>query len=632
MHGHEAGRDELTGNDYISLPQIRPDAALDAVNLLHAGLGGLVEWCGSGERPFLRPVISVAGHPVALPELRWRRVDRWIPTFTVELPGPIRVEGTICAPGGYPPARGFLVRIEVENGGRAPVEVSVALEICWAESGLRIASVRALPGENRMLIDGVAGVVALEADGGRGPALAVCAGPQATVRGVTARDALTPVTDRVERSAANGSSLLAAVQEAITAVPNRRTSLSFYIGAGRERDGATAAALMLRRAGADQWIRQARLELSYALRSGRDHRWSDLLNRNLIFNRFYATARAIDDDRLYLLRSRSPLCPEPALFNEREALFWTLPALVLADPGIAREALLRVFELFSERSGEHRRYIDGGAFDPGFALDQFLLYAWAADHYVDAAGDPSVLDEPLTRQVVFETDAALFTRLHPQHMLCSTELLPSGDRADHPFTTLGNVLLRSFCRSLPRLLPEAEADEQPPRLAGAEAEVSAAIWQHCVADLDGSPVFSSSADLEGASAIYDDPAASLALLPFFGFCPVDDPVWTATMEFLRSPDYPLWRQGEVPGVADRSNAGRCSLAALCADLLGPAAPAALDRLLRLRLPGNLAATGWDAVTAEAEGVHHAALAGLVAWTLARAAEAPRERDERRRRR
>ncbi|HSJ05414.1 MAG TPA: glycoside hydrolase family 125 protein, partial [Longimicrobiales bacterium] len=303
------------------------------------------------------------------------------------------------------------------------------------------------------------------------------------------------------------------------------------------------------------------------------------------------------------------------------------------DPGLAREALFRVFDMFSERSGEHLRYMDGGAFDTGFVLDQALLYPWIARHYVAGTGDESLLDEGLVRQVAYETDAALFTRLHPEHMLCSTELLPSGDAADHAYGTFGNALLRAFAEALPELVPKEHPDDAPPRFTGAGPEVAAAIWQHCVTELDGSPLLASTADLDGASAIYDDPAGSLGLLPFFGFCPEDDPVWTATMEFLRSPRYPLFLSGAVAGVATRSDPGRACLAALCTDLLGPGAADALSRLLLIRFPGGVAAADYDPATGTAGSAHHAALAGFLAWTLVRAAE-PRDsaRTTRRRRR
>jgi hypothetical protein len=151
--------------------------------------------------------------------------------------------------------------------------------------------------------------------------------------------------------------------------------------------------------------------------------------------------------------------------------------------------------------------------------------------------------------VVAETDAGLFGRLHPEHMLCGGDVLPSGEALDHPYPTLGNVLLRSLAEAVPRLLPNGERGDPAPRFLGAGAEIGAAIWQHCVTHIDGEQVFASSVDLLGNATVYDDPEFSLALLPFLGFCDPEDPVWTATMEFLRSTALPAVarRQGARAG-------------------------------------------------------------------------------------
>jgi uncharacterized protein len=618
---------ELTGNDYVSLPSIAPDCGIDAVNVIHAGLGGLVEWTGGEGLPLLRPEIAIDGDVVSLAHAPWRRLDRWIPSVQLSLAGGITLTGTICAPGGYPAARGFLLRFDIENSGRSPRTVDLRLHVHWQWTRLWIASPRPLAAHNALVA--LNDCLCLDADGGRGPALAIATSFPGALTAGTAEPA--PVRFDHPVYAPNGEALRALAAQTVRVDAQRRTTACFFVGAGRERDGAVAAAAALRRAGPDNWMRQARLELSHMVRPGEDPRFGELLNRNLIFNRYFAVGRGIDDDRIHLLRSRSTRCPAPALFNEREALFWTLPALMLTDPGLARESLFRVLETFSERSGERLRYIDGGAYDPAIVMDQLLLYPWIIDHYRTGTGDDTVLDEPLVRQVVAEADAAAFHRLHPRHMLCSTELLPSGEPADHPYATFANVLLRAFADALPRLWTPA-AGEPPLRLDGAASEIAAAVWHHCTTDVGGVPILASSTSLEGDAAVYDDPAGSLALLPFFGFCPPDDPIWRDTMDFLRSDRYPLWRRGAVPGLAARSDPAHARLSALCADLLGPGADGALDRLRKIRFTDGIAAAHYRSEDGDVDEVHFASLAGLLAWTLVRALEPEREPQNRRGRR
>src|SRR5688500_11108384 len=117
---------DLTGNDYVSITHIGADCAIDGVNVLHAGAAGLIEWSGNAESPLLRPLLTVDGVAIDLAAAQWRRLDRWIPAFTLNAQD-VAFTGTVCAPAGYPAGRGFLVRIEAENRGRAPRQLQFAM-------------------------------------------------------------------------------------------------------------------------------------------------------------------------------------------------------------------------------------------------------------------------------------------------------------------------------------------------------------------------------------------------------------------------------------------------------------------------------------------------------------------------
>ena len=42
----------VTGNEYVSLPTIREsDGAIEGLSFLHMGAKGMIELCGSGEKP-----------------------------------------------------------------------------------------------------------------------------------------------------------------------------------------------------------------------------------------------------------------------------------------------------------------------------------------------------------------------------------------------------------------------------------------------------------------------------------------------------------------------------------------------------------------------------------------------------
>jgi uncharacterized protein len=620
----------LTGNHTLAFPRIgRTDAGVHSLNVLHRGLRGLVEWAAARDDAADAPpllAVRVEGDADAGPPLDWQLLDGWVPSYRGRH-GKLRLTGTICAPGGtLPVVRGGVIALEVANEGVTDATAEIVLEGAWRWSLLSIASTRPLHGDNRLIRSADGNGVVLEAGGtAAGAALAVRAG----FRGGTGATAdapdfevshgvgdFAPLEPGDEIGVPNGTMLRFRIRRRVTLPPRRRATIAFYIGAGTERDGALNGATALHRTGADELIHIARLDLARLGRRADDPALGAVLNRNLLYACQSAVARAIDDDLLYPVASRSRGHGSTAVVNERAALLWTLPALLLVDDFLARELLLRMFEQYASRSGEPRKYVDGAMLAPGLQLDGILAYPLALDGYVRTTRDESILDEPVVQEMLRECDEVLFSLLHPEAFLCGGEMLPSGEPADHEFQSYGNVLAWAYASALPRIR-RAHPDEPPARFDGAGPEIAAAIWQRCTADIDGSPVLGYSSDLEGGVAIYDDPDGSLALLPHLGFCGADDPIWADTMELLRSPRYPLWIHNvPFPGLAGRSAPGVPRMAGLCAELLGPRAAAALDVIRRLPLHGGIAAEAYDAHTGEpAAAPFAAAHAALLAWSL-----------------
>jgi hypothetical protein len=618
----QVGEWELTGNHDLAFPLIATaDGALDRVNVLHRGALGLLEWAGgageAGSR-LLAPELREGGAVLPLGELEWERVDRWIPRFRAEL-GSLTLEGTVCAPGGgdlYIPGAVYL--LEVENRGRAEREIEVALAGVWQRSLRTVGSSRTLSAPNRVARGHGAAGFALELGGE--PSLAALAlrvgGAGGSYEAGVGGAPPAALGEGGECAAPNGEPIALRLSRRVRVAPGRRVSVPFYIAAAVERDGALERAAALERMGAAEMIRLGRLALAQMARRTRDPVLGALLNRNLLFNFFYAVGRAVDDEWLYPLTSRSPLAPRCSTFRERDALLWSLPALQLADSPLARELLLRAFEQYSHRPGAEVHYLDGSVLSGAFLLDQFTAYGVALERYLRETKDESILEEPIIQEVLREQDDLLVDRLHPRAFLAATELLPSGEMPAHPYVTYDNVMLWAFCRALERVWPEG-TEGAPPNFTGADEEVGAAIWRHLTAEVEGLRVLACSANLTGEAAVYDDPEGSLLLLPALGFCPPDDPVWKNTIDFLHSHAYPFWYGTRpYPGLGSRLHPDEASLAALLAALLGPRKGEALKVLRTLTLEGDVASERYDLKTGRsAGGRHHAALAGFLAWAL-----------------
>jgi hypothetical protein len=614
---------ELTGNHYVCLPRIsRSTGAIHSVNVVHRGLNSLIEW-GTERAPtpdgpaFLFPEIRMDDAVVPLEDLAWERLDRWLPRFRATLQDRVTLTCTIAAPGGFEPlVRGALVRFELDNQSAREHAVVIALVGDWRWSLRCVATVRPLRGSNRLFVATDGRALALEAaEGSASAALAITASGDVRIES-HAGEHSAPGAPGEEIEAGQGQAIHFRVSRSVTVRAGRRANVMFALGVAPERDGALTTARHIARFPADDLIQSARLELARITRHGRPSGLTELLNRNLVFAYYCAIARAIDDDRIYPLTSRSSDHGPCTIIDEAETLNGTLPLLSRIDPHLARELLVRSFDLLSDRAGYAARYLDGGVAGPGFALDRLVAYVIAADRYVIDTNDQQFAQEHMLQDVLREMDDYLWSRLHPEIFLCSTELLPSGERADYPFVAYDNALVWRFCQALSRLWRPRE-EEPPARFAAGADELMAAFWQHCTVDHDGVRVIAGATDLAGNAAIFDDPAGSLMLLPWLGFCSADDPIWADTIELLRSERYPLWLGSKpFPGLAGRSAPGQASLAALCADLLGPQRDSALQLLRRLQLDAGVAARTYDPDTGQSSsGAFAPTIAALLAHAL-----------------
>src|SRR5262249_58700952 len=124
-----------------------------------------------------------------------------------------------------------------------------------------------------------------------------------------------------------------------------REQAAFYLAVGPERDGAEATATVLRRRGWRELLSATRDALQSLEQSTGNEAMDRLINRNLLFAYFYGVARALDDAQYYLVRTRVPWNGHGVTVRDWEALMWTIPAVEVAGPQLARAVVLRVCEM-----------------------------------------------------------------------------------------------------------------------------------------------------------------------------------------------------------------------------------------------------------------------------------------------
>ena len=570
---------QVTGNHWLALPCIHPaDGSLHAVGVVHRGARAAIEIAGdadfvSGAGPaLLRPTIVADGERVELAQhgIAWERALNWLPTFTCSA-GNLVVRGTIFAPYGRDAdMAGAVYAISLENRGAQSVAVTLSLEGRLGHRQQRVRTARPFVDAHQvsrtpdgvLLLEGAAlpGVVALALTADSDVGIDVDA------------DAATFALHRELRVPAGG-----------------RSQAAFYLAAGPERDGARATVGVMRRRGWRELLTATRDALQSLEQATGNDEMDRLINRNLLFSYFYSVGRALDDAHYYVMRTRAPWNGRALTVRDWEVLAWTLPAVQLADAGLAREILIRACELHGYAPGQGVHYLDGTLFEPGFSLEGAASYALAVDRYIRDTEDDQIVEEPVVADTLYLSSEDLAARRDRNVPLYTTEVTLSGAPTAQPFTLHGNAVAAQALDVFRRTLDEDTArDVEDPEA------VRAALRRHFVVGRAEKTTFASAVDLAGGSSADDDPHGSALWLPLYEAVDRHDSTYRRT----------------VRGVPDAPRL----LAQQCARLMGPESASVLQWLRRAPLDNGLAAEEVDESGRATGNGGDAALSGLLAWS------------------
>jgi hypothetical protein len=583
---------QLTGNHWLALPCINPaNGAVHGVGVLHRGARAAIEFAGAADfvegsgAPLFGPVVRLGGTVQALAAegIAWERAVGWLPTFTCTV-GSLVVRGTIFAPYGRDAdISGAVYTLAIQNRGSSDVALEVALEGTLGHRQQRVRTPRPFDdqhvvskgAEEMLLLEGAAipGLVAM-AIGSDGPATLECAeGPSYDPRPF-------------------------AIRRQLVAPAGGTVQTAFYLAVGPERDGAQATVAVMRRRGWRMLLSATREALQALEQATGSEAMDRLLNRNLLFAYFYAVGRGIDDAHYYLMRSRVPWHASGCTVRDWEALMWTLPAIQLADHGLARELLVRACELHGYAPGQGVHYFDGTLFQPGFTLEGPAAFALATDRYQREVEDDPIVEEPVVADTLYVAADDIAARRDERVPLYSTETTASGAAAIHPFTLHGNAVAAQALAVFRQLLDEdAAAEVQDP------SEVRVAIRRHFTVGRGEQQRLATAVDLAGAAALDDDPVGSALWLPLYETLDPDDVLISRTARALAV-----------------GSAGGQPLAVQLARLLGRDAAQVVSWLRRAPLDQGIAAELVDGDGRAVANGGDAALAGLLASAIWHAAQ------------
>ena len=595
----------LTGNEYLSLPEIGAGAEISSVNLLHMGARGLLEFRGAAGQPLLAPFVMINGEEaLQAKSLRWSYRRDWMPRFRYELAGRYAVEGALFAPPGH---RGCCCRLRLVNLSDSPLKAAAGWEGRWDGFNYLVFSRRPVEGERAVKYDPWTESLLLEASCGL-PLAALALALEAERN----EDRLLPWEFSSPADDKGGLFYRGAVE--IELAPGASAGVTLYLAANLEADGAGTTALDLKRHGVqaleketDQWLQERQIELADSTAAAK-------LNRNLFFNYFYALGRALDDDSLVPVTSRSPRYYVSAAYWSRDTLLWSFPGLLLTDKALSRELLLTVFQRHLSRAGEHAHYINGVLLYPGFELDQLAAHFLALRRYEEFTGDLSLTDEKIVARGLALLAEKALAQFDSESGFYRTFLDPSDDPVLYPFLIYNNALLQCAFTYLSQLQESGRwADQRD--FSTRAAALQQAIYRKGTVKGPRGEMFAWAVDGKGRFQLYDNPPGSLQLLAFYQFCSYEDPVFKNTVSWIRSPDNPHFHHTTPFTEAGSLHAPAPWPLAACNDILA-FNEGGLDFLKRAPMDSGFCCETVDPQTGRAAtGAAFASAAGFLAHAL-----------------
>ena len=593
-----------TGNEYISIPDISIETVgIEHVGFMHSGTRACIELRGSADQPLLRPVVEINGHELSTAHMQADLISHWIPRFVIPSPE-LTATATVFAPMDR---RGFVYALELENHTDSDLTIRAGWRGCWQSSHHATRLSRRMGGTSSANITAQTPHSPVIEFSGNTPLFAMALQPSEAmpVRVWDSGNAI-EISSRTEEAirTPEGSDICYEMLGEHILKPSEKKSMAVYVGIGLEEASAVASARDIGLQGWERMLASLTAWLDKHAIHTPDDRLSQIMNVNSFYNYFYAHATTLDQEELVMTSARSLRSDCCGSYGDRDAMRWTLPAVLQINWAQARKLLIYAFTTQLTNVGVNSRFIDGIALEPGLALDQLCAPLRALHMYLHITEDMSILFDRRVQTAVNTIKDILMVQRNPQTMLFETLLSPSGELAKYPYMCFSNVLAWRVMLDLGSLYDRIRDLDRVDEATAISNKLRTAIQKNFVVQGPLGDMFARSIDLQGNYELGDDPRGSLKLLTYLGFCSPDDGIYKNTIAWINSEHNPDSASSHI-SVPDIAN-----------DLLSGDSENALELLRRVEMDDCIACDWIEGETGRVvSGRANAACAGYLAFAL-----------------
>ena len=514
-----------TGNEYVSIPRINlKDCGIQSIGFVSESLRGCVEMQGNSESGLVTPFVEInANNLLAGKNIKPSMQNYWVPTFETAN-DQIKASYTIVAPIDR---RGFTAILEIRNNCDEDVELNAGWRGLWCRSSIAAGQPKEMHALKTVKVGkGDCDAVILEYVG-QAPLFALS---------LMSDDCPYKIVSTSSETISYCDSY--SMESHFTLVPGETKTLSVYAGIGLEEISASASAREQFLHGSKKILENTRDWLYEHTIECSDMQIKRVINLNSFYNYFYCQAMTLDTEEFVVMTSRNSDNDSCGIYRDRDAMRWSLPAVLQISWANARRMLIYALTKQLNNIGMRSRFINGIAMEPGFQLDQLCAPIRALDTYVDMTNDLSLLFDRRVQTGINRVLQILGDQRHSSEALFETLYRPSGEYARLPYLCYSNVLVCRILEDIAILYNRIRDMDRADENSALARKIKGSILNNFIKDGPYGEMYVHSIDLKGDYELGDDVDGSLLLLSYLKFCKPDDPAYLNTVKWIYSDHNP----------------------------------------------------------------------------------------------
>ncbi|MBQ9359030.1 MAG: glycoside hydrolase family 125 protein [Abditibacteriota bacterium] len=512
-----------TASEYIALPRNTMQGQVGCVSFLDMGYNANVDIAGREDMPLVSPFVVFEDRELTR-NARFHMEEYWIPVYDYEgdrVSASLRLITPITR-------KGFICLLQVTNHTRESQKAVCGFRGAFKDILLTSKTLTRLRCDKNIIIPSrEKNMVLLKAE--RDDTLfAMC-----LLNGSAFEADISVCRLQMSGDPKDSQDYCYEMSVELDLAPGETCQVPLYAGLGKKDISAVSAARELMYQGADRLEENLRKWLQRHIIQHDDPALKRLINENSLYNFFYCQGVTLDTEEMAIVSARDSKSSACGIYADDDSLLRSIFGVKQISQSQARKHLQYSFGVQAENLGTLSRTINGKVLEPGMKLDAICAPIRALWDYMETTNDMSILYLNEVQNHISYVQDVLGTQYHGTDYIMETLYDVSGNYSQYPYLCVQNVLCWRILQDISLLYNSIRDLDRSKEALNVADSLKLSILKSFVYEGTYGPQYAWAIDNDGGYVFDDDPALSLLMLPVWGFCDRDEPVFANTLRFIK---------------------------------------------------------------------------------------------------